>query len=124
MRSTKNDGAALFRELAPDARETLSNALSEVSPDLMDMASRFAFGEVYQRPGLSKRDRQLATLAALATRGDAAAQLKVHIGIAFRLGLTKEEIAEVFLQLAPYAGFPTAINATLLLREVLEAQDQ
>lgn len=120
--TTSGDGTELFRKLAPDAFAALHTALCEVSPDLMEMAARFPFGEIYQRAGISKRDRQLVTLAALATRGDASSQLKVHIGIALRLGLTQQEIAEAFIQLVPYAGFPTAINATLLLKEVLGDQ--
>lgn len=116
-------GMALFKELNAPAAERMEVALSAVAPDLMRYAAAFPFGEIYARGGLEKRDRQLVTLACLATRGDARDQLKVHIGIALNMGLSKDEIAESFIQLAPYAGFPTAINAALALREVLESAE-
>ena len=109
-------GLAAFQALNPDAVATLQAALSDIAPDLFRYAVSFPFGEIYQRGGLSKRDRQIATVVCLATRGDAAAQLDVHIGIALKLGIAPEELAETFIQLIPYAGFPTAINATLALR--------
>lgn len=115
-------GMAMFRNLNAPAVAKMEATLGDVAPDLMRYAAEFPFGDIYARPGLEKRERQLVTLAALATRGDATAQLEVHIGIALALEITPEEIAEVFIQLAPYAGFPTAINAVLSLKSVLNAQ--
>lgn len=112
-------GMETFRALHSEA----AAALAPIAPDLMRCAAEFPFGDVYQRSGLAKRERQVATLAALATRGDAPSQLALRIEIALRLGVTKEEIAEVFIQLAPYAGFPTAINAAMILRETLDRRD-
>ncbi len=114
-------GMALFRALNPEAVERMEAALGDVAPDLMRYAAAFPFGEIYARDGLDKRERQIATLACLATRGDATEQLKVHIGIARALGISDAEIAEVFIQLAPYAGFPSAINAVLALKAVRDA---
>ena len=108
-----------FRKYNAKAADGLEAALADASPDLMRYAAAFPFGEIYRREGLDLRARQVATLATLATLG-AISQLRVHIGIARKMGLTKEEIAEVFIQLAPYAGFPAAINATLALSEVME----
>ena len=109
-------GIELFRKLNPAAAKALEEALHPIAPDLARYASEFAFGDVYARDGLSKRERQIATLACLATRGDADGQLRVHLEIARSLGLSDEEIVEIFIQLAPYAGFPTAINAVLALK--------
>lgn len=113
-------GRALFHELNPKAVEGLEEALGDVSPDLVRLAAELPFADIFSRSGLDKRTRQLIILASLATRGDAATQLSVHIRIALNLGLTPAEIAEAFLQLAPYSGFPTSINATLALKQVLE----
>lgn len=116
-------GMAFFREMNPEAAAKMAGALDEISPDLMRHAAAFAFGALYQRGGLTKRERQIATLAALAAQGSTP-QLKAHVGIARALGLDKGEIAEVFLQLAPYAGFPAAINATLAAKEVFDSEQK
>ena len=122
--STQSRGATMFKELNPEAFEKMTEALSDISPDLMQFAASFPFGELYTRDGLPKRERQLVTVAALAMRGDAAAQLRVHIDIALSIGIAPQELAEVFLQLAPYGGFPTAINATLILRDAVASRSQ
>jgi 4-carboxymuconolactone decarboxylase len=70
------------------------------------------------RPGLDRRSRQLATIAALTALGHAP-QLEVHIRGALNVGCTRQEIVEVILQMAVYAGFPAAINALNVAREVL-----
>ena len=115
-------GMALFRSLNASAADRMEASLGDVAPDLMRYAAEFAFGDIYGRGGLSKRDRQLVTLACLATRGDATDQLEVHIRVALQLGITREEIAEAFIQLAPYAGFPSAINAAMTLGRVGPAE--
>ena len=70
------------------------------------------------RPGLDLRSRQFATVAALTAMGTAAPQLKVHIAGALNVGCRPAEIVEVILQMAVFAGFPAAINALNLAREV------
>ena len=68
----------------------------------------YAFGDVYTRPGLSLRDRELATVAMVAAKGGCEPQLDVHLHAARNVGLTVEELREVLIQVAPYAGFPAA----------------
>lgn len=115
-------GMQLFRELAPEAVEKMQGSIGRIAPDLVHYAAEFPFGEIYARDGLPKRDRQLITLACLATRGDAVSQLKIHFGIALKLGISQDELVELVLQLIPYAGFPTAINAAGVLLEVLDPE--
>lgn len=115
-------GMAFFRETHPEAAEAMSTALAGVARDLMRYAAAFPFGALYQRDQLPKRERQIATLSMLAALG-ALPQLKVHIGIALSIGMTREEIVEIFLQLSAYAGFPAAINAALAAKEVFDAAD-
>jgi 4-carboxymuconolactone decarboxylase len=96
--------------------------LRDIAPDLADWIVDFSYGDVMSRPGLDRRTRQLATIAALAALGHCAPQLKVHITGALNVGCTRQEIVEVILQMTVYAGFPAAINALNLAREVFAAR--
>lgn len=79
--------------------------------DLGRLIVEFAFGDVYGRPGLSLRDRELITVAMLAAMGACEPQLDVHLAGARNVGISVEELREVVIHVAPYAGFPAAINA-------------
>ena len=81
----------------------------------------FAFGDIHARPGLDLKAHQLATIAALTALGTEVAQLKVHIAGALNVGCTREEIAEVIMQMAVYAGFPDALNGLAAAQEVFAA---
>ena len=96
------------------------SAMAEVSPKLAQLTADVLFGDVWERPGLSKRDRSLITVAALVAlyRTD---QLRGHIGRALDNGVTKDEIGEVINHMAFYAGWPTAANAVRLAKEVYDA---
>jgi 4-carboxymuconolactone decarboxylase len=83
----------------------------------------FAFGDICARPGLDLKARELATVAALTALGTAPAQLRVHIRAALNLGWTREEVTEVIMQMAVYAGFPAAINGLGAARDVFSAED-
>lgn len=96
--------------------------LEGVSPDLARYVVEFAFGEVYSRPGLELRLREVAAVAALTALGNARPQLKTHLRAALRVGVTKEEVVEVIIQMAAYAGFPAALNAMYSAREVFEEE--
>jgi 4-carboxymuconolactone decarboxylase len=78
--------------------------------DLGSYIVEFAFGDVYSRPGLSLRDREMITVAMLAALGGCEPQLDVHLGGALNVGVTVEELRELMIHVAPYAGFPAAIN--------------
>jgi 4-carboxymuconolactone decarboxylase len=79
----------------------------------------FAFGDIYSRPGLSLRDREIATVALLAGLGAREPQLRVHLAAGLNVGLTATELEEIVIQTVPYAGFPTAINALQALHEIV-----
>ena len=79
----------------------------------------FGFGDIYSRSGLSLRDRELAAVAVLAAMGGRDPQVRFHLGAALKVGLTAEELEELILQTVTFAGFPTAINAFRILKEVL-----
>lgn len=87
--------------------------------DLGKYIVEFAFGDIYSREGLSLREREIATIAMLASRSGVEPQLKVHIKAGMNVGLTPEEIEEIIIQTVPYSGFPTAINALNALKEIV-----
>ena len=78
----------------------------------------FPFGDIYSRPGLDLRAREIATIAALTALGNASPQLKVHIEAGLNVGLSREEITEVIMQMAVYAGFPAALNGLFAAKEI------
>ncbi len=92
--------------------------------DLGRYIVEFAFGDIYSRDGLSLREREIATVAMLAVMGGREPQLRVHLNASLNVGMTAEEIEEVIIQTVPYGGFPTAINALNLLKQVEKEHDQ
>ncbi len=100
--------------------EMIVNALKDVCPDFGRITIEFSFGEIAARPGIDLKTRQLVTIASCVTLGHAQPQLRAHIEGALNVGATKEEIVEVILQVALYAGFAAATNAMLLAGEVFK----
>lgn len=94
------------------------DSLRDIAPELGGWIVDFAYGEVFSRPGLSLCTRELTTISALTAMGNAQPQLKVHIDGALNVGCKPEEIVEVILQMAVYAGFPSALNGISAAREV------
>jgi 4-carboxymuconolactone decarboxylase len=94
----------------------------KVAPKLIEMTETVVYGDVWERPGLSKRDRSLITVAALIAmcRGD---QLKGHLERALANGVTRDEIGEVITHMALYAGWPTAMTAGQIAAKVFEEKD-
>ena len=90
----------------------------DIVPGLVELSSRVLFGEVWERPGLSKRDRSLITCATLIALGRER-QLVGHLGRALDNGLSKNELSEVITHLAFYAGWPAAMTAALVAKDVL-----
>ena len=111
-------GEELLKKIHGETGQNVLKELSQVSPDLSKFITEFGFGDIYSRPGLELRERQIATIASLITLGDAEAQLKVHIKAGLNVGLAKEEIIEVILQMSLYAGFPRTLNAITAAKEV------
>lgn len=81
----------------------------------------FAYGEVYSRPGLTLRDREIAAVAALVATGRSS-QIPQHLRASLKAGLTADELREIILQTATIAGFPPAMNAMSTLQTVLGGQ--
>ena len=94
-------------------------AYGDIAPALADLSDRVLFGEVWERPGLSKRDRSLITVAALVA-GYRHNELPGHVARALANGVTKDELAELVTHLAFYAGWPAANTAVPILRKAFE----
>lgn len=100
--------------------ESVVEALKWVAPDFADLLIEFPFGDIYSRPGLDLKSREIATVAALCALGNAAPQLKVHVHGALNVGCTPREIVEVIMQMSVYAGFPAAINGLFVAQDVFK----
>jgi 4-carboxymuconolactone decarboxylase len=98
----------------------VAEGLARTFPDFGRHLVEFAFGDVYDRPALALREREIATVAALCALGTARPQLRVHVHAALHVGCTPAEVVEVVMQMAVYAGFPAALNGLAVVREVFD----
>lgn len=105
-------GWETIRAIHGDVADATVRSMREIAPEMGEFIVSFAFGEIYSRPELDLKTRQICTVAMLAAMGaETAPQLRAHIKGALNVGWTKQEIVEVLMQTAVYAGFPAAINA-------------
>ncbi|WP_043719869.1 carboxymuconolactone decarboxylase family protein [Kutzneria sp. 744] len=111
-------GMALFNEVSGGQGQAVLDSLADVSPELAYQTVAWGFGEIYSRPQLPPRDRQLVTIGMLTALGGCEAQLRVHVNTSLNVGLTPAEIVEAMLQAAGYCGFPRALNATAVAKAV------
>jgi 4-carboxymuconolactone decarboxylase len=117
-------GSEIFRRSIIMAAETPSPAqqlIGDVAPKLVQLTDDVLFGDVWERPGLSPRDRSLITVAAL-TALYRTGQLPSHLKRAIANGVTPDELVEMSTHLAFYAGWPNAMSAVTALKEVLAEQ--
>jgi 4-carboxymuconolactone decarboxylase len=101
----------------PDARDVIGS----FAPKLVDLTQDVLFGDIWERPGLSKRDRSLITCAALVATGRTE-QMSFHFPRAVENGVTVDEIVEMITHLAFYAGWPSAMSAIMCAKELFEAK--
>ncbi len=120
----RDRGLRALRETTGESGENVIARLRDIAPDFADWIVDFSYGDVMARPGLDRHTRQLATIAALTALGNAQPQLRLHIAGALNVGCRPQEIVEVILQMAVFAGFPAAINALNIAREVIEQPPQ
>jgi 4-carboxymuconolactone decarboxylase len=111
-------GRRALADIDGEAGHKVVAALADVAPDFATYVFEFPFGDIYSRPGLALRDREIATIAALTAMANARPQLDVHIEAGLNVGLSREEIVEVIMQMAVYAGFPAALNGLFAAKEV------
>jgi len=112
-----------LKEVDGKAGERVIDSLKDIAPDFARYLIEFPFGDIYSRPSLDLRSREIAVVAALTALGNAAPQLKVHIHGALNVGCSREEVVEVIMQMAVYAGFPAALNGLFAAKEVFHERD-
>jgi 4-carboxymuconolactone decarboxylase len=95
---------------------TTKERIGDVAPKLVDLTERVLFGDIWERPGLSKRDRSVITVTALVAM-NRTEQLPFHLRRALENGVTKDELVELITHLAFYSGWPTAMSAMRLAKE-------
>lgn len=116
-------GLAVLRQIDGEAGQRVVDSLAEISPELGRQVVAWAFGEMYSRPALAARDRQLVTLGMLTALGGCEPQLEVHINAALNVGLTPAQVTEALLHAAVYCGMPRALNATFVAKKVFAERD-
>ena len=103
-------GVEILQRLSGEGLEQSANKVAEIAPDFARMTIEFPFGDLYSRGAVDLRTREVAAIAALAALGRMK-QLRVHVGAALHVGCTCEEVVEILMQTAIYAGFPRALDA-------------
>ncbi|WP_416979669.1 carboxymuconolactone decarboxylase family protein [Streptomyces sp. T028] len=103
------------------AKQSAPQELAGIAPKLVEVTNEVLFGDVWERPGLSPRDRSLVTVSVLAAlyRSE---QLGYHLRVALENGLSVEELSEAITHLAFYAGWPNAMTAITLLKQIADEQ--
>ncbi|MFD9688800.1 carboxymuconolactone decarboxylase family protein [Kitasatospora sp. NPDC059146] len=111
-------GMEVLTRVDGEGGQRVVDALADISPELAHQVVAWGFGDVYSRPELAPRDRQLVTLGMLTALGGCEPQLEVHINASLNVGLSPVEITEALLHSAVYCGFPKALNATFVAKKV------
>lgn len=129
MNGTKTErferGWKKLKEIDGEAGEKVIESLKDVSPDLAKYTIEYPFGDIYSRKTtFDNRTKEIAVVAALTAMGNARPQLKVHINAALNVGVTEEELSEIMILMSVYAGFPSALNGALALKEVIEERKE
>ncbi len=113
-------GLAALEATSTGAGKQVLDALADMAPDMAGFILDFSYGDVISRPVLSARRKEIAMCAAAMARGTMRPQLKVHARAGLNVGLTRQELVEVAMQMAAYAGFPASLNALSALREAFQ----
>ena len=106
-----------------DGGQTVREMIGGIAPKLTEITEQVVYGDVGQRPGLTPRDRSLITVAALMAM-NRTEQLPFHLRLAIDHGVTQEELVETITHLAFYSGWPTAMSAMLILKEILSSSGE
>src|SRR5205809_1040129 len=103
-------------------KPTVRESIGDLTPKLVDLTEQVLFGDIWERPGLSKRERSLITLSSLVAL-NRTEQLRSHLRRELENGVTKDEIIELITHLAFYSGWPTAMSAVTIAKDVFRAEE-
>ena len=116
-------GIKNLQEIDGEAGERVIESLETIAPDVGRYILEFAFGDIYNKDTLSFREREIVTITSLLTQGDTKNQLMLHINGSLNVGITEEEIIEIFTHCIPYVGFPRVLNAITSAKEVFASRN-
>ncbi|WP_211370171.1 carboxymuconolactone decarboxylase family protein [Nonomuraea turkmeniaca] len=111
-------GLSILDAVDGESGHRVVDSLRDIAPDLARHIVSHAFGDIYARPGLQPRQRQLVTIGVLTALGGCEPQLEVHLNAALNVGLTPEEIVEALIHSSVYCGFPKVLNAVFVAKRV------
>jgi 4-carboxymuconolactone decarboxylase len=120
MKKNYENGIDVLKLMTDESGMQTIKYLESIFPDFAEKMVDFGFGQIYSRPNLDLKLREIVTITALITQG-AFEQLDFHIKAALNLGLKEEEILEIILQCAAYVGFPKACSALVVAGEIFKA---
>lgn len=123
-KSRLDRGIEKINELVPNGEKGVLKGLGATAPDLANYVLEFVFGDLYSRPGLDLKIKQMLTVTILATLGNAKPQLAYHIKAALNIGISRQEIIDIMTHIAGYAGFPAALNGVTTAKEVFASVDK
>jgi 4-carboxymuconolactone decarboxylase len=115
-------GKEVIESIQERSVDEIFKDLEDIAPDLGRFAVEFPYAEIYTRPEVDLKTRELCTVAALTVLGTIP-QLKDHINAALNVGNSETEIVEIIMQMSAYCGFPKAINGAVAAKEVFEMRD-
>lgn len=116
-------GRRVLKKIHGQRAVDMIDSMADIAPDMPRFVYEFPFAEIYTRPGLDLKSRQLVTVSCLATLANAGPQLKAHLRGSLNVGWTRGELVEALMQLAVYAGFPASLNALKIARDVFAEID-
>jgi len=116
-------GWELLERMDGEAGDRVMEGVGSLSPDLARYVVEFAYGDVWARPGLDLKSRKLATVSALIALGHCQPELKVHMNGMLLGGWTRDELIELIIHMSVYVGFPTALDALSVARELFDELD-
>ena len=111
-------GRDKLKQMMGDVGEEALDNIARISPDMARYVAEFVFGDVHSRPALDLKTREIAAVVSLVTRGGAEPQLRAHLHAALKVGCSQEEIIELMIEMAVYAGFPAALNGLFAARDI------
>ncbi|MBZ9559683.1 MULTISPECIES: carboxymuconolactone decarboxylase family protein [unclassified Modicisalibacter] len=119
----REEALALLERLEPEAPGRVADNLDDFHPQALETLLGFAFADVVSREGIDLKTREMLTVAMLGAMGNAPGQLEFHLRAAMNTGVTREEIVEIALQIAVYAGIPAAMNAMSAAKAASRARE-
>ncbi len=116
-------GLQNYKQVMEDRPQQVIDEYGEIAPDFPRYVIEFAYGDIYARPTLDIKTREMLAIASLVTLGYAQGQLRTHLHGALNNGCTRDEVIEIVLQVAIYAGFPAVFNALNVAKAVFAERD-